>query len=78
MCVVPQELNIAVAGSEIVGLVPLKSMLMAAEYYIQKEGLFVLDEQLKMRLVIDRLGLSSLKHFKPEEKIIEWGVSRCH
>ena len=53
------------------GLLPLKCVLMAAEYYIKKEGLFILDEQLKVRLAIDRLGLSSLKQFKPEEKIIE-------
>lgn len=61
----------AVAGSEVVGLVPLRSMLMAAEYYIHKEGLFILDEGQKVRLAIDRLGLSSLKQFRPEDKIIE-------
>lgn len=40
-----------VCGSEIVGLVPLKSMLMAADYYIEKEKLFILDEKQKVRLV---------------------------
>ena len=60
-----------VVGSEIVGLVPLKPLLMAADYYIEKEGLFVLHEAHKVRLVINRLGLSSLSDFKPEEKIIE-------
>ncbi len=60
-----------VVGSEIVGLVPLEPILMAAEYYIEKEGLFVLHESQKVRLAIDRLGLNSISEFKPEEKIIE-------
>lgn len=60
-----------VVGSEIVGLVPLKPLLMAAEYYMEKEGLFVLQESQKVRLAVHRLGLSSLAEFKPQEKIIE-------
>ncbi len=44
---------------------------MAADYYIEREGLFVLHESQKVRLVIDRLGLNSISEFKPEEKIIE-------
>ncbi len=66
-----QELKLGVVGSEIVGLVPLKPILMAADYYIEKEGLFVLHESQKVRLVIDRLGLNSISEFKPQEKIIE-------
>lgn len=58
-------------GSEVVGLVPLAPILMAADHYIQKEGLFILHEHQKVRLVIERLGLSSISEFKPQEKIIE-------
>ena len=68
------ELNVGVAGSEIVGLVPLEAILMAAEYYIEKESLFILDERQKVRLVIDRLGLSSIHPFDPDEKIIEYMI----
>jgi glutamate formiminotransferase / formiminotetrahydrofolate cyclodeaminase len=71
-----RELNVAVAGSEIVGLVPLEAILMAADYYIEKEGLFILDERQKIRLAVDRLGLSSIHPFRPEEKIIEYMVGR--
>lgn len=67
-----QELNIALAGSEMVGLVPLEAMLMAAEYYIEKEGLFILEEDQKIKLVIDRLGLNSISHFDPNKRIIEY------
>ena len=44
---------------------------MAADYFIEKEGLFVLHEQQKIRLAVERLGLSSIAEFKPQEKIIE-------
>jgi len=66
------ELNVAVTGSEIVGVVPLEAILMAADYYIEKENLFILDEDQKVRLAIERLGLSSVAPFNPKEKIIEY------
>lgn len=68
------ELNIAVCGSELVGLIPLEAMLMAAEYYIKKENLFILDEKQKIRLVVERLGLSSISQFIPEKRIIEYMI----
>lgn len=67
-----RALSIGVAGSEIVGLVPLGAVLAAADYYITKENLFIINERQKVRLAIDRLGLSSLHEFNPDEKIIEY------
>ncbi|KAL7646113.1 UNVERIFIED_CONTAM: hypothetical protein RMT77_003014 [Armadillidium vulgare] len=67
-----EELYLGVTGSEIVGLVPLESILMAAEYYIKKENLFIIDELQKVHLVINRLGLSTLSPFNPKERIIEY------
>ena len=69
------ELGVGVAGSEIVGLVPLEAILRAADFYIEEEGLFILDERQKVRLAVDRLGLSSIQPFRPEEKIIEYMVA---
>ncbi|MGK7311772.1 MAG: glutamate formimidoyltransferase [Candidatus Longimicrobiales bacterium M2_2A_002] len=69
------ELNVGVAGSEVVGLVPLEAILQAAEFYMEQENLFILDERQKVRLAIDRLGLSSIHPFVPEEKIIEYMVA---
>lgn len=68
-------LNVGVAGSEIVGLVPLEAILMAAEYYIEKEGLFILEEDRKVRLAVERLGLNSVAPFDPDRKIIEYRVA---
>jgi glutamate formiminotransferase/formiminotetrahydrofolate cyclodeaminase len=68
------ELNLAVAGSELVGLIPLAAVLMAAEYYIERENLFIVDERQKIRLVIERLGLSSVAPFDPDKRIIEYMI----
>ena len=69
------QLNVGVAGSEIVGIVPLESILMAADYYIEKENLFILEEDQKVRLAIERLGLNSVAPFNAKEKIIEYIVA---
>ncbi len=69
------QLNVAVTGSEIVGVVPLEAILAAAEYYIEKENLFVLDEDQKVRLAVERLGLNSVAPFNPKEKIIEYIIA---
>ncbi|HKK99158.1 MAG TPA: glutamate formimidoyltransferase [Desulfotignum sp.] len=68
-------LNVAVIGSEIVGVVPLEAILAAADYYIEKENLFVLDEDQKVRLAVERLGLNSVAPFHPNEKIIEYIIA---
>ncbi len=67
--------NLAVAGSEIVGIVPLKSLIMAADYYIERENLFIYEEDQKIRLAIERLGLNSVATFNPRERIIEYIVA---
>merc|ERR1712168_262288 len=65
-------LGLAVTGSELVGLVPLQALLSAAEFYIEKEGLMVLEEDQKVHLAINRMGLSTLSPFNAKERIIEY------
>jgi glutamate formiminotransferase/formiminotetrahydrofolate cyclodeaminase len=69
-----RALKVGVAGSELVGLIPLQALLVAAEHYIEKESLFVLEERQKIRLVVERLGLSSISPFVPEKRIIEYMI----
>jgi len=68
-------LKVGVAGSEIVGLVPREAVLMAADYYIEQEGLFIFEEDRKIRLAVERLGLNSVAPFDPQQKIIEYRVA---
>lgn len=71
-CRQAKMLNIGVAGSELVGLIPLEAMLMAADYYMKKENLFLVEEDQKIRLVVERLGLNSVSRFDPSKRIIEY------
>lgn len=68
------QLGIGVAGSEIVGLVPKEALLAAADYYIAQEKIFLYEEHQKIRLAVDRLGLSAINPFVPEKRIIEYLV----
>lgn len=69
-----KEMDVAVVGSQIVGLVPLDALMKSAEFYIARDNLFILEEAHKIRLVIDRLGLGSLGPFNPKERVIDYMV----
>ncbi|XP_033097994.1 formimidoyltransferase-cyclodeaminase-like isoform X2 [Anneissia japonica] len=69
-----KEVNVGVCGSQVVGIIPLKAILSAAEYYIQRDNLFILEESQKVRLAINRLGLSSVSQFNPKDRIIEYMI----
>lgn len=59
---------VEVAGSEIVGLIPLEAILMTGKFYLPKE-----KSQAKLiKAAIKHLGLNSLKRFNPKKKIIEY------
>ncbi|XP_057553133.1 formimidoyltransferase-cyclodeaminase isoform X1 [Hippopotamus amphibius kiboko] len=75
-CREAQELSLPVVGSQLVGLVPLKALLDAAAFYCEKENLFLLEEEQRLRLVVNRLGLDSLSPFNPKERIIEYLVPK--
>ena len=64
-----------VTGSEIVGMVPKKSLVDAGRYFLRKqrwsEG--VSEEEL-IEMAIRSLGLSELKPFEPKEKVIEFKI----
>eukprot|EP01106_Pelomyxa_sp_JSP_P016712 TRINITY_DN6376_c0_g2_i1.p1 TRINITY_DN6376_c0_g2~~TRINITY_DN6376_c0_g2_i1.p1 ORF type:complete len:544 (-),score=159.96 TRINITY_DN6376_c0_g2_i1:68-1699(-) len=68
------EIGVAVVGSEIVGLVPLDCLMKAADYYAKKENLLLLEEDQKIRLVVERLGLGSCKPFEANKRVVEYIV----
>src|ERR1041385_1340411 len=65
--------GLRVTGSELVGLVPLGAVLDAGRYYLarQHRSLGVSEAEL-VRIAVRSLGLSELKPFLPEERIIEY------
>jgi glutamate formiminotransferase/formiminotetrahydrofolate cyclodeaminase len=65
--------GIRVTGSELVGLIPLKAMLDAADYFLEKQGRSKgIDETEKIKIAVKSLGLDDLKPFDPKTKIIEY------
>ncbi|XP_038578045.1 formimidoyltransferase-cyclodeaminase-like isoform X2 [Micropterus salmoides] len=74
ICRDAEDLKLPVVGSQIVGLIPLKALLDAADFYIRRDQLFIIEEEHKVRLVISKLGLDSLGPFNPKERIIEYMV----
>jgi glutamate formiminotransferase/formiminotetrahydrofolate cyclodeaminase len=72
-CKAADERGLRVTGSELVGLVPLKAMLDAADYFLKKqERSLGIAESEKIKIAVKSLGLDDLKPFNPEEKIIEY------
>ncbi len=70
---VATERGLRVTGSELIGLIPLKAMLDAADYYlIKQERSLGCSEAEKIKIAIKSLGLDDLKPFNPKEKIIEY------
>jgi len=62
-----------VTGSELVGLIPLKAMLDAGKYFLEKQqrSAGVSEEEL-IRIAVSSLGLNELSPFEPRKKIIEY------
>jgi glutamate formiminotransferase/formiminotetrahydrofolate cyclodeaminase len=72
-CKRAEERGIRVTGSELVGMVPLNSMLEAGRYFLKKQqrSAGVSDREL-IKIAVKSLGLNDLYEFKPQEKIIEY------
>ncbi len=65
--------GLRVTGSELVGVVPLQSMLDAGKYFLRKQNRSTgLPESEILKIAIKSLGLNELYSFEPEKKIIEY------
>jgi len=69
-----RTLGTKVTGSEIVGLLPKESLVIAGRFYSVKEKIKIDDEEQLVNFAIDKLGLSELYPFNPEEKVIDYMV----
>ena len=68
--------GVRVTGSEIIGLVPKRVLLDAADYFLRKQQRSLgISEKEKIKIAVKSLGLDDLKPFHPEEKIIEYRLS---
>lgn len=70
------ERGLRVTGSELVGLVPLQSLLDAGRYFLRKQQRSVgISEAELIKIAVRSLGLDELAPFKPEERVIEYLLS---
>ena len=73
VCKKANERGVRVTGSELVGLIPLKSLLDAGKYFLEKQQRSVgVSEKELIHLAVKSLGLDELSEFIPEKKIIEY------
>ena len=65
-----------VTGSELVGLVPLKSILDAGKYFLEKQerSTGVCEDEL-IKIAVKSMGLDELSPFDPKKNIIEYMIS---
>ena len=76
VCREAEKEGVKVTGAEPVGLLPLRVLTEAAEYYCRKTGRGLpADEAAQIEIAVEYLGLSDLKPFIPSQKIIEYLIS---
>lgn len=73
VCKKATERGMRATGSELVGLIPLNSLLDAGKYFLrkQKRSIGVSEKEL-IKIAVKSLGLDELAPFKPEERVIEY------
>ena len=73
VCRAADSRGVRVTGTEIVGLVPKKALVDAGRYFLHKQHRSTgVPEKELVRIAIETMGLSNLKEFKPEEKVVEY------
>jgi glutamate formiminotransferase/formiminotetrahydrofolate cyclodeaminase len=72
-CKSAAERGIRVTGSELVGLIPKRSLLDAADFYLaRQERSLGISEREKIKIAVKSLGLDDLAPFDPQKKVIEY------
>lgn len=73
VCRAAQARGLRVTGTEIVGLVPKRTLIEAGKYFLKKQcrSTGISDEEI-MKIAVKSMGLDDLKPFNPKEKVIEY------
>ena len=73
VCRAAEARGVRVTGAEIGGRVPKSVLVDAGRHFLRKQNRSTgLPERELVRIAIESMGLSNLKEFKPEEKVIEY------
>lgn len=73
VCRAAQARGLRVTGTEIVGLLPKRSLIEAGKYFLEKQqrSLGISEEEI-IKIAVKSMGLDDLKPFDPKEKVIEY------
>lgn len=73
VCRCAQNRGVRVTGTEIVGLIPKKTLIDAGKYFLEKQQRSVgIPEDDLIHIAIKSMGLDDLKPFNAREKVIEY------
>ncbi len=73
VCRAAQARGLRVTGTEIVGLVPKRTLIEAGRYFLEKQQRSTgISEEEIMKIAVKSMGLDDLKPFNPKEKVIEY------
>ncbi|MDE5842383.1 MAG: glutamate formimidoyltransferase [Muribaculaceae bacterium] len=73
VCKKADERGVRVTGTEIVGLIPKRTLIDAGKYFLRKQHRSVgIPEEEIIRIAVKSMGLDELKPFDPREKVIEY------
>lgn len=75
-CARAHDRGVRVTGSELVGLLPLRVLTEAADYFLKKQerSLGISDAE-KVKIAVKSLGLDDLAPFDPSKRVIEYVIA---
>ncbi|WP_289752869.1 glutamate formimidoyltransferase [uncultured Duncaniella sp.] len=76
VCRAANARGLRVTGTEIVGLVPKRTLIEAGRYFLHKQQRSTgISEDEIIRMAVKSMGLDELTPFRPEEKVIEFMIA---
>lgn len=76
VCRAANERGVRVTGTEIVGLVPKRTLIEAGKYFLKKQQRSSgIPENEIIKMAVRSMGLDELKPFDPKEKVIEYLIA---
>ena len=73
VCRCAQNRGVRVTGTEIVGLIPKRTLIEAGRYFLEKQERSTgIPEEDIIKIAVKSMGLDDLKPFNPREKVIEY------
>jgi len=72
------EVNVTLAGSELIGLMPERCLLEAGSFtYMEQQAEIPEDKNMIIHSAIELLGLQKVKPFDPQKHILEYGLQHA-